>query len=344
MLTDAQIKKLATPERDALIPAGDRSGLYLRVRATGRRTWVTRRRLNGAWRVDTLGDWPKLTALNARRMASTAEPRQAAVITFGRAVEDFYREDIAPRYRSKPLETKAYLVRDCAKLHPLRLDRVTRADVVNVIRTKATTAPNAAAKLLAIVRQFFNWCLLGGLIQQDPAAGLTGRALKLPPQQPRERKLSDDEIRALWAMPAEPYGRLLCFCLLTGCRIGEAIAFEPGQVVGDLWTIPLTKNGRPHTVPLSPAAQALAREGWPARSYEAVYSYFTLKAIGWRPHDLRRTAATRMRAAGVPSDAIESVLNHTPPKLIRHYQQPDMIPAMRDALATLEKTVFKVLA
>ena len=50
MLTDAQIRKLAAPEKDQLIPAGDRTGLYLRIRATGRRTWVTRRRVGGAWR------------------------------------------------------------------------------------------------------------------------------------------------------------------------------------------------------------------------------------------------------------------------------------------------------
>lgn len=343
MLTDAQIRKLATPERDQLIPAGNRDGLYLRVRATGRRTWVTRRRINGAWRVETLGDWPALTALNARRMANTAEVRQAAAVTFGTAVEDFYSEVIEPRYRSKPLETKAYLARDCAKLHALRLDRVTRADVVGVIRAKAAHAPNAAAKLLAIVKQFFGWALLGGLIQHDPTAGLTARALLIPAQQPRERKLTDEEVRALWAMPDEPYGRLLRFCLLTGCRIGEALQFEPEQIVGDLWTIPVTKNGKPHTVPLTPSAAALAALGWPRRSYEAVWSYFALKGIGWRPHDLRRTAATRMRAAGVSPDAIESVLNHSAPRLHRHYQQADPLPAMRLALLELERHVIGVV-
>lgn len=343
MLTDAQIKRLAIPERDRLIPAGDRLGLYLRLRATGRRTWVTRRRVGGAWRVETLGDWPALTALNARRLANVAEPRQAAAVTFGDAVEDFYTEAIEARYRSKPLETKAYLTRDCAKLAPMRLDKVSRADVVGVIRAKAAAAPNAAAKLLAIVRQFFGWALLGGLIQNDPTAGLTGRALMIPPQQPRERKLTDDELRALWAMPPEPYGRLLRFCLLTACRIGEALQFDPAQVSGDLWTIPVTKNGRPHTVPLLPAAAALAAERWPRRSYEAVYSYFTLKGIDWRPHDLRRTAATRMRAAGVSSDAIEAVLNHSPARLVRHYQQPDMVPAMREALSVLERELHKVI-
>jgi integrase len=265
-------------------------------------------------------------------------------VTFGQAVEDFYGEAIEPKYRSKPLETKAYLVRDCAVLKSRPLHRVTRADLVSIIRKKTATAPNAALKMLAILKQFFQWCTIGGLIDADPAAGLTGKALRIPPQQPRERKLSDDEIRALWAMPGEPYGRLLRFVLLTGCRIGEAIQFEPGQLQGDLWTVPITKNGKPHTVPLAPTAAALAAAGWPLRTYESVYSYFTLKGIGWRPHDLRRTAATRMRQAGVSSDAIEAVLNHAPGKLLRTYQQPDMLPAMRDALVRLDAAIAAVVA
>ena len=343
MLTDAQIRKLTDPDRDQLIPAGDRNGLYLRVRTTGKRTWVTRRRVGGAWRVDTLGDWPVLTALNARRMANTVETRQAAAVTFGEAVESFYLEAIEPKYRSSPLETKAYLVRDCAGLQSRRLDRVTQADIVALVRAKTATAPNAAAKMTAIIKQFFAWCQLGGQIETNPVAGLTPRALRIPAQQPRERKLSDDELRALWRMPDEPYGRLLKFCLLTACRVGEAIQFEPGQVTCDLWTIPMTKNGRPHTVPLSPTAAALAEAGWPHRSYKSIHAHCVATGIGWRPHDLRRTAATRMRAAGVGSDTIEAVLNHSPARLLRTYQQPDMLPAMRDALARLDVAVAAIV-
>jgi hypothetical protein len=40
MLTDVQIRKLRRPERDQLIPAGERTGLYLRHRASGRKTWI----------------------------------------------------------------------------------------------------------------------------------------------------------------------------------------------------------------------------------------------------------------------------------------------------------------
>ena len=344
MLTDAQIKALPTPPSERLIPAGGRLGLYLRLRTTGRRTWLTRRRIAGCWRVETLGDWPTLTALNARRKASIATTRIAAVMTFGDAVDQFYREEILTRYRSSPEETRAYLVRDCAKLLPHRLDRLTRRELVPLFRAKASIAPNAASKMLAIVKQFFTWATIGGLLDTDPLAGVTARALKIPAQTVRERKLSDDELRALWAMPDEPYGRLLRFALLTGCRIGEAQQFEPEQIVGDLWTIPMTKNGKKHTVPLSATAAALAEAGWPKRGYQALFSYLVAHGVTWRPHDLRRTAATRMSEAGVSSDAIEAVLNHARPKLLRTYQQGDPLPGMRDALTRLDAAVAKVIA
>lgn len=348
-LTDADIRKLPIPERDVLITAGGpRDGLYLRHRASGKKVWIVRRRVAGAWRVKTLGDWPALTALNARRQASSIELRKASPETFGEAAKTFYAEVIEPRYRSAPQETLAYFTRDCKGLTTRRLDKVTRADLVRIIRAKAAGdddtpgAPNAAVKLLVLLKQFFRWALVAELLEQDPTAGLTAKVLNLPAYEPRERVLADDEIKALWKMPDEPYGRLLRFALLTACRIGEAIKFDDEQVVGDVWTIPETKNGRPHAVPLAPAAAALATAGWPARKYESLHSYFVAHGYGWRPHDLRRTAATRMRDAGVSVEVIEAVLNHAPPRLVRVYQRPNMVPAMREALGKLQAEVERV--
>ena len=51
-----------------------------------------------------------------------------------------------------------------------------------------------------------------------------------------------------------------------------------------------------------------------------------------------------MSEAGVSSDAIEAVLNHARPKLLRTYQQGDPLPGMRDALTRLDAAVAKVIA
>lgn len=56
----------------------------------------------------------------------------------------------------------------------------------------------------------------------------------------------------------------------------------------------------------------------------------------WVPHDLRRTAATRMQALGVSSDVIDRCLNHTEAnKVTRTYQRDDLLPQRREAFQRL---------
>lgn len=343
MLTETTIRALQAGDRDLLIAAGGRLGLYLRVRAaSGRKLWVIRRRVGGAWRVETIGEWPRMTARAAHAAAAGNTGAPERTITFREALPDFRREVIDKRYRANPAEAFAYLTRDCATLHPRRLDRIRTADIAALVSAKSAT-PNAAAKLLVLVKQFFGWAVLTGRLANDPAGGLTAARLGLASYQPRERTLTHEELRALWALPDEPYGRLLRFTMLTACRIGEAIAYRPAQRSGDVWTIPKTKNGRAHALPLSASALQLAEEGWPLRTYEALHSFLVAEAIGWRPHDLRRTAATMARDAGVKVEAIEALLNHAPPRLVRVYQRPDLMPAMREAVTKLEAAVLAVV-
>lgn len=89
-----------------------------------------------------------------------------------------------------------------------------------------------------------------------------------------------------------------------------------------------TKNGKPHTVPLSDLAIAILRaqprfdspfvfpaRGKPDRPYSG-YSkgkreIDALAAMhDWTLHDLRRTAATGMAQLGVPPHVVEKILNH----------------------------------
>ena len=94
------------------------------------------------------------------------------------------------------------------------------------------------------------------------------------------------------------------------------------------WTIPATdtKNGEPHRVPLTVDAAALIRAQAGDEAGESVFARGATsvvdrakkaparfaKALGieFRGHDLRRTAATGMAAAGVPREHIARVLNH----------------------------------
>jgi integrase len=163
----------------------------------------------------------------------------------------------------------------------------------------------------------------------------------------RERVLTDDEIRTMWADLAgadmrESTRRILRLCLVTGQRVREVsgMARPELDLEKSLWTIPpaRSKNKREHVVPLSEMAVDIIRdqlaenEALAKRKGRAVPQWIfpgpgaraavTAPAIAkavprskwgiahWTPHDLRRTAATGMEEIGVSPFIIGHVLNH----------------------------------
>src|SRR5207302_203102 len=119
--------------------------------------------------------------------------------------------------------------------------------------------------------------------------------------------------------------------LLTGQRGGELVRMRWADVDLDAgwWTIPATdtKNGEPHRVPLVERVRAIIKAqqiddeaqefvfvGRGAslrdRAKKAPAAIAKALVLDFRGHDLRRTAATRMAAAGIPRDHIAKVLNH----------------------------------
>jgi integrase len=119
--------------------------------------------------------------------------------------------------------------------------------------------------------------------------------------------------------------------LITGQRGGEVVRMRwtDLDLEAGWWTVPAehSKNGHPHRVPLTNLALRIigeqpragdsawvftGREGRlvDARVRKAGAALSRVLGFEFRSHDLRRTAATRMAAAGVPREHISRVLNH----------------------------------
>jgi integrase len=157
----------------------------------------------------------------------------------------------------------------------------------------------------------------------------------------RKRILSRNELAAL--LPAlrastRPYAAALHFMLLTLARRQEtALArWRDVDMTARTWIIPETKNGEPHTVPLSRRAMDLLRsrlpvgdDGEPTEPAPDALIFATstgarllnwdreTKALqetsgtkDWTRHDLRRTGATMLGEMGEMPDIIEAGLNH----------------------------------
>jgi integrase len=147
----------------------------------------------------------------------------------------------------------------------------------------------------------------------------------------RERVLSDEELLAVWRASEVKgaFGKAVQLLILTGLRREEVGRLKWSEVNVAAGAITLsgerTKNGKPHLVPLSPAALALL-QGMPRiceyvftmNGSQPITSWSRVKVdldelsevTGWRTHDIRRTVVTGLQRLGANLQTIEAVLKH----------------------------------
>jgi integrase len=347
-LTDTRLRTLK-PEpgkTDRLVADGN--GLYIRVRAgEGKisRTWQFRRRETGALTITTLGTYPGLPILEARRKAlELATKRSVYSPTVEEAVKQWMRERVEPTHR-KPELVRGYVDRAILPaIGSRRVRDIEPSEIADAIRAyrdhagksaKAREGGRAAGRgLLVIVKGFFRYAVACGWLRQSPASELTAAMLGAPLSD-RTRVLSDDEIRSVMTLDGSQ-GPVLRFLLGTGLRLGEAFN---GHREGQYWIVPcqVSKNQREHRVWLSELALAqLEQQPWAARR-SFVQHWVTDNAGGWTCHDLRRTFSTRLNEAppkglGVPPHIVEKLLNHTLGGVLAVYNRADYDAERRHAL------------
>jgi integrase len=380
-LNDRMLRSLApnTDTPDLLMP-----GLIARKREKGVTFWLSVMR-NGRRHKQRLGAWPALSLADARtavrvRMGAIEQGHATAPAgTFGEGL-DRYISHVEATARD-PGQVKWLLDRfarpslgsvPLARLHRRDLQAVVddvaagRAKVEGEAMSKAGS-PSTAGRVAAMLGAAINWLHQRGHIETHPCP----RGLDRPASNgPRERILTDAEIKAVWKAceGREPSGRVLRLLLLTGCRREEVNGLTEGEVERDGEDHPValllpaerTKAGRAHRVPLSPLAAELVAnaphkgevlfpgrdqtspfKGW-SRAVEDVQRISTTE--GWTPHDLRRTCASGLARLGVRPDIIDRVLNHAPPRLRRVYDRHDYAPEMREALVKWADHVAALLA
>jgi len=301
----------------------DTHGLYIRIRAGERgeisRTWQFRRKESGKLSITTLGTYPELPLLEARRQAiELATKRETFSPTVAEAVERWLREQVDPVHK-KPGLIHGYVDRAILPAFgDRRIRDIQPSEVTAAVRKygeKVKAAANArqggltaARALLAVYKGLFGYAVASGWLAQSPAAQLTAKAVAGPRSAARARVLSDDEIRMVLTIDIAQ-GPVLRFLLATGLRISEAYN---GHREGQYWVVPAAaaKNKAAHRVWLSDLALAqLSQQPWVGAA--AVQCWATAHAGGWTAHDLRRTFSTRINDMGVAPYIVEKMLNHT---------------------------------
>lgn len=389
-LTDRTIRALKpAPQRievfDDKIP-----GLALRVTPQGIKSWSLRYRVGGQQMPRlTLGRYPTVTLEKARKKAQLelravdggANPAaEKRAIRQGETVADLATEYLEKHAKVKKRswrEDDRYLNAEVLPTWKHRkVKELTRRDVRVLIDGIADRgSPISANRCLALVRKMLNYAVSKDWIEANPAALMA----KPGAERSRERVLTDEEIRLVWAA-CEAERPAMCALmrlrLLTAQRGGELARLRWNDLEGEWFTIPstVTKNKLAHRVPLTTTAKAIFDalpriEGceyvFPGRSGNRPCgdakkagrriaarvlatlqeADATIAVFDFRGHDLRRTASTQMAAAGVSQADIAKVLNHVEggPRATHVYNRYQYDREKRIALEAWERTLTRIL-
>jgi len=292
------------------------------------------------------------------------EARAQKVRTFGDLIQAYFAacEDGSwipkgRRKKDKTIESERKLYERHIKkvLSRLSITAIGRAEIRAVTQGMfATGIRTQCNHAQALIRQAFSYALDQELVETNPAMAMPAPA----PKNTRERVLSDAELKAVWSAFGKPAGvkddngkspqiskgvgiALRVIALLLQRRVEVAtMRVQDIDIENAVWRIPgdRVKNGRPHSVPLPPAALQLIKDALAIRTHSGSPWVFPsprgggeqsidpdalTRAMGHvthalklqlaGPHDLRRTGATLLSSEriGIAPFIVSQVLNHT---------------------------------
>ena len=324
----------------------DISGFGIRLRDGGSRTWIYRYRIGSKQRSVILGSATAVPLAVARKNASGLaarirlgedpaldrdNARLEADNTFGVLAQQYLETRKAEWRPVTYTEIKRHLTKYAKPLHRVPIAAVSQRNIANLLNAIAKDAGDVTAnRVRGGLCALFGWAMREGIrLPEGNVAALTNKR----EEKSRDRVLSDAELRTIWsACLDDDYGAILKLLTLTGQRAGEIAELRWDEVGDEQIRLPAnrTKNGRAHSVPLTePVKMILSRFNRDGRAcvFGRVDTGFNgwhnckqalnarIAAAGkplaeWKPHDLRRTAATRMAELGVQPHIVEAVLNH----------------------------------
>jgi integrase len=275
-----------------------RGRLMLRITPAGDKGWSLRYRLpNGERKRIALGTYPAVSLAKARDAAALtlgavasgknpAAEKKAAKATaergrletlanladqyFEAAAKGRHRQGKARPKRSQTLNLERYYwerrIRPAFGRRAIR--SITRADIQTFVNAQG--APSTGLQVRVVFQRLFAFARWLEIADADPA-----RYVQVDVGEPRERVLTDAELKALWRALNDPkaIGRRritrrlaigVALCAVTLQRRGEVAGIDLAELdlAAKTWIIPAarTKNGRAHLVPLSDDAIALIEE------------------------------------------------------------------------------------
>ena len=281
----------------------DGGGLYLRLAASGSRSWIFRYRSSDRQHDLGLGPYPDVGLAEARERAlaqrklrldgidplaakRAARAQEATAMTFRQCAEAYVAAHepgwrgprVAFNWRSS-LATYAYPV-----MSELPVAAVELPHVLAVIEPHWSRAPETASRVRQRIEAVLDWATARGYRSGDNPARWKGHLDKVLPRKSR--------VKPTEAHPALPYAeigivmaalreretaasRALEFAVLTAGRSNEVLGARWDEIDMSLrlWTIPAArmKGGKEHRVPLSDRAVEIVDQMAAVRTGQFVF-------------------------------------------------------------------------
>ena len=388
--TDRELRSAAVERGRAEFRIAGARNLVLRVAENGTKSWLFlyAAPATGKRKKIALGRYPTLGLADARAKAArlSAQLYEKVDPRLGEKDEDLSYQQLANAYLNEhgkrfakngrpstwSLEVERILVKDVfPAIGEIPANSLTRKEVAHVVDGVAGRGALVHAdRVLGVVRAVYNWANGTGKIECDPTRGLKKRNAG----NPRQRYLSDSEIKEFWAYldcssVSTEISSALKLQLLLGLRVSEATEARREEISLDdkTWTIPPERNksNRTHRLPIPPLAHSIltsasalsegsewifpsAVQSGPIEPKSAQRAMLrmqhrtSIKGVG--THDLRRTLATGLGRLETADEIIERVLNHAPRTVTnRHYNHARYDRQILTALTMWDHHVQKLL-
>lgn len=354
-------------------------GFGIRVTPKGMKTWLYRYKINNQRHFITLGYYPAMSLADAKkRFVELSDIRKGGCNPKDHVQEELYQEqntvknlvlswydNYIIKHRTRPDQIQQLINADIIPLlGDKSLDKLKTREITHALdKIVSRGASVHANKVLAALKQAFNYAVSRGIMPQNPAIHIRSRDIG-GIEKPRERYLSLNEIKTLWHfLDSDQHNvslqikNAIKIILLTGVRTGEIreAKWSEFDFRNALWTIPAARTKtnivmRIHLCELTQHVLLELKNTYPtefvicgADGQSALSDRALPKAVlrfqerlgieQWTPHDLRRTFATQLgESLQVDPVVIEKCLGHKMPKIMATYNKNEMLPQRKEVL------------
>ena len=285
---------------------------------------------------DPVGDKKRLRKEEEDKLAE-----EARTLTFEQLAKRYVAEWVTKHQRSWKPAAAALRHKRFGFWQRRHVTDIERKDVRQLLAN--IPGDGTANQTRSLLHSLFNFAINQDILLVNPVARIEKRFVP-----PRERVLTDDEIRSVWPVP------LFRLMLLTGQRPDNVKQICRSEITKNVWTISASKFKLNHThvAPLVPTAVAVLAE-----LPEGGDRYFSnteckgliglLDKLGVgnaQPKDLQRTVRTRLAMLNVWPDTAERIQGHALPGIRGVYDRHDYFSQKYEALQRWESALLAIIA